>query len=353
MSLLLTVERVTEDLLSDFWPKCTELAGHMAYPSFFCTGEWLKTAAESLLAEESLLIFIVKDGGNIQAVLPLVRKRNKLGGVDLHFLGADFYPDPLGLICAPSNRAVCAAALQKHLLSFSGWDRLILNWVLEEELIDWNLRGKPVSREFFKPLQQNFNGLIHELKKKNRRYLTSKVKKIDEAGCELLISKDKSTHKEFLDALFSLHAKRSAQRNIVSSINSQRVESFHYSLIQRSENACFYGLRLDQQLVAVFYGFLFGNRFLAYQIAHDPRYKDLGLGTAMLYFAIKDCCATGVTEFNFLQGGENYKEIWTDESRVLYQAVFNKGTYRSKVLNALESARGVAVGFLKRVKRGN
>lgn len=348
----ITVERAYEERLEEIWPICTELARSMAYPSFFCTGDWLKVAAESVLVHEMLMVLVVKQGENVHAVLPLVKKRNSLGGRDLRFLGTDFYPDPVGLICAPSNRAVCAAALQKYLLSIAGWDRLILDWVLKDELKDWDLSGTQASLEFFKPLQQDFKALLDDLKKKNRRYLASKVKKIHEAGCELILSKEKTTQKEFLDALFSIHSKRSAERNIVSSINSQRVESFHYALIQGTEYARFYGLRLNQQVVAVFYGFVFGNSFFAYQIAHDPCYGDLGLGTAMLYFAIEDCCAEGLTEFNFLQGGESYKEIWSDESRMLYRAVINSGTFRSKLLNLLGQARTIAAGYVKRITRG-
>ena len=349
MSSLLTVERVTEDLLSDFWPKCTELAQHMAYPSFFCTGDWLKTSAESLLAGESLLILIVKSGGNIQAVLPLVRKRNKLGGVDLHFLGADFYPDPLGLICAPANRAACAAVLKKYLLTISGWDRLILDWILEEELADWRLPGKRVSIEPFKKLTSNFEGLLETFKKKKRYNMRAGVRNLLDSGATLVKSIDSSTHNYFFDNLCSLHNKRALERELDSSFVGQRVEKLHRQLINSSDKIRFYGLQLNDSLIAVIYGFEFCNCFFYYQVAHDPSFKEAGPGSALLFLVIEDCCTRGLTEFNFLQGNESYKGVWTDDSRELYRTVFNHGTYRSALLNFIEHAKKLCRKLLKEV----
>jgi len=352
MNPLLTVERVPEAMLADFWSKCTDLAKRMAYPSFFCTGDWLK-AAGSLLAKESLLILIVKMRGNIQAVLPLVRKRNKLGGVDLHFLGMDFYPDPLGLICASSDRAACAAVLKEYLLKIPGWDRLILDWILEDELTDWGLPGKRVSIEPFKKLPNSFEGLLETFKKKKRYNMRAGVRSLLDAGATLVRSTETATHNYFFDNLCLLHNKRALERKLDSSFVGQRVERLHRQLINGSDKIRFYGLQLNDTLIAVIYGFEFCNCFFYYQVAHDPSFKEAGPGSALLFLVIEDCCSRGVAEFNFLQGNESYKGVWTDDSRELYRIVFNHGTCRSALLKVLERAKGFTKSCLKRSERGH
>lgn len=349
---LLTVDRVPENRLEEIWPICTDLALSMSYPSFFCTGDWLKTCAESIEASDALLILTVKQGEILLAVLPLVSKRNKLGGKDLRFLGTDYYPDPIGLICAPSSRVSCATALKEYLLKISGWDRLILDWILEEELIDWGLPGKQISVEPYKLLPRNFNDLLETFKQKKRYNMRSGVRKLLNANAELVISNTSSAHKFFFENLCDLHQKRALERELDSSFIGPKIDKFHSKLINQSENTRFYGLQMNNKLIAVIYGFEFCNRFFYYQVAHDPAFKDAGPGSVLLFLVIEDCCTRGVTEFNFLQGNESYKSVWTDESRLLYRVVFNKGTCRSSLLNSLEQGKSLVKKGLVRMRHG-
>lgn len=353
MNSSLVVEEIAAEKLDDIWPVCTELASKMAYPSFFCTGDWLKASSESLLAKESLLILVVKQGNSIQAVLPLVRKRNKLGGRDLHFLGTDFYPDPVGLICAPDDRAACANALKKYLLSISGWDRMVLDWVLRDELEDWDIDGKQVSVEPYKLLPCRFEELLATFKKKKSYNMRYGVRKLLDAGATLVKSVESGTHDDFFNNLCLLHHKRAQERELNSSFIGPKVEKLHRNLLTASDKVRFYGLQLDNKFIAVIYGFEFCNRFFYYQVAHDPDFKDAGPGSVLLFLAIEDCCTRGLTEFNFLQGNESYKSIWTNDSRQLYRVVFNRGTYRSVFLNGLEYAKSFTAGYVKRSKRGH
>lgn len=351
MNQNLTIERITDDNLHAVWASCTEIVRSMAYPSFFCCGDWLKTSAENLCSADELFILLVKRDGCVRAVLPLVKKRNALGGRDLRFLGTDYYPDPVGLISSLSDRAACAKALQDYLIKVPGWDRFFLDWVLEDELIDWKLPGKPISVAPFKVLPLNFADLLGEFKQKKRYNLRSMVRKFLDAGGELVTSSDANTHNVFLEALFTLHRKRATERAIESSIEDPRIQMFHRRLVKETEKVRFYGLSLDHQLVAVIYGFEFENRFFYYQVAHDPGYGDLSPGSVLLFLVIEDCCSRGVMEFNFLQGDESYKGIWTDESRILYLCVLKGGTWRSRLLDAVEQANGfrkIALGWMGR-----
>ena len=360
MSQDLSVNRVGKDNLPEVWASCSEIARNMAYPSFFCSGDWLKASAENICSDDELLILLARHGGHVKAVLPLVSRRNALCGRDLHFLGTDFYPDPLGLICMSSERAVYAKALQDYLFQIPGWDRFIFDWVLEDEPADWNLSCVPISVEPFKVLPQSFSALLGEFKQKKRYNLHAMVRKFFDAGGELLISVDSTTHDLFLEELFSLHSKRAFEKVLDSSFssfsstfNGTRVRALHKTLVTESDSVRFYALRLNNQWVAVIYGFEFCNRFFYYQVAHDPAFRYLSPGSVLLYLVIENCCERGITEFNFLQGDESYKSLWTKDSRVLYRCILKRNTWRSRVFDELENTRGFFKRALRLINHGN
>lgn len=348
-----TVERFDGSNPHEVWAHCSAIARTMVYPSFFCSGDWLKVAAENLCPGDEAYILLAKDADDIRGVLPLVRKRNALGGTDLHYLGSDFYPDPLGLICSPADRADCAAALRNHLLNAPDWDRLILDFLLEDEPADWTLPGKPVSVAPFKVLPRDFSELLGEFKKKKRYNLRAMVKKLLDAGGELAAPSGPESNIAYLDALFFLHEKRASERSLDSSFTGPRVQSLHRALVAASDNVRFFGLRFNGRMIAVIYGFEFCNRFFYYQVAHDPDHGHLSPGTVLLYLVIEACCGNGLTEFNFLQGDETYKGIWTNDSRILYRCVLNRSTWRSRVFSAVEESRGYVKRAMGLMSRGN
>lgn len=352
MALKICVECVDSDDLHEIWASCTEMAQQMEYPSFFCSGSWLQASAENLLPQDKLIILLVKRNDIIKAILPLVSKRNGLGGRDLYFLGKDFYPDPVGLICVPSERATCAKALKDYLFSVVGWDRLFLDWVLENEMADWALPGMRVSTEPFRVLPQNITSLLGGFNNKKRYNLKTMVRKVQDAGGVLITSADTASHAAFLEVLFTLHQKRATEKSIESSFMVSNVNSFHRKLVVMSECVRFYGLYLEHHLIAVVYGFEFCGHFFFYQISHDPDYGKMSPGTVLLYLVIEDSCKKGLKEFNFLQGDESYKGIWTCESRDLYRCILKHNTWRSIILNGFDQGKAILKRSLERMWSG-
>jgi len=215
------------------------------------------------------------------------------------------------------------------------------------------LPGKAVTVAPFKTLPKHFDDLIETFKKKKRYNLRAGVRKTLNAGAEMITSSDKGTHAAFFKNLCRLHKKRVEEKALDSSFVGLRVEQFHLDLLSGTDNARFYGLQLDNKVIAVIYGYEFCNHFYYYQVAHDPDFKDLSPGSVLLYLVIEDCCSRGMAEFNFLQGNESYKRIWTDQSRMLYRAVLSRGNFRSTILNALDQGKKVVSGFLKRATHGH
>ncbi|MBK8508721.1 MAG: GNAT family N-acetyltransferase [Candidatus Competibacteraceae bacterium] len=339
------VAQLTEEQLDNIWPLCTKIAQKMSYPSFFCSEDWLRSAANTLLPKEQILVLIVRSESNVKAVLPLVSKINKLGGNDLHFLGSTFFPDPIGLICEPVDRAKSISLIKEYLAMSRGWDRLILDWILEDEANDWNLEKKYISIAPFVKLPNNFDILLSAFSKKKRYNLKSMIRKFESLGGKFVILNDRKKHKEYLYKLFILHKKRSKEREINSSFNGYHIEKFHSEVVKDSNEVAFFGLMLNGDLIALIYGFEFNKTFFYYQISHDPNYGDLSPGSVLLFYVIRDCCSRGIVEFNFLQGDEIYKKIWTNQSRMLYRCVLTHKTWRACLLNIVDKAKKIIKDF--------
>lgn len=343
------VEVADKSNMPSVWAWCTQTALNMSYASYFCSGDWLEAVEKTQSRSNDLLVIIVKDSEKILGVLPLVKKRSCLFGTDLRVLGADFYPDPLGVIAADTNRDVVIRLIKSYLMSLKNWDRLFLDWILKDEVDSWNLRANIVSEEPYRILEGGFSDLLSEFKKKKRYNLRTTVKKSDDYGIEFISSVDESLHKECLSALMCIHKKRSAQRGIKSSFSGDEVEKLHNYICDNSIFAKFYLLKFEDRVIAVIYGFEYGKRFFYYQVSHDPEFEDFSPGAVLLYKVIEDCCARGVEEFNFLQGGEGYKKVWAKDSRDLYRSILYNTGWRSKIIKAISVFKAAVKIFLKKM----
>ena len=353
MTQELSVEQVAGHALPGLWARCTELAHTMSFPSFFCTGAWLEAAANHLNPDEQLFVLMVKEGADTRAVLPLFSKPNSLGGRDLHFLGVDFHPDPLGVLCASEERNRVVRALKNFLRSVPGWDQLVLTCILEDELLAWGIPGTPVAVQPYISLPPTFDAWLSRTDRKMRQNLRRKHRRMVEVGGTFVRVSEGESRQDVLDALFWLHAKRAKEKGITSSIAHARVEQLHRWLVAHTSDAVFFSILLQGKPIAASYGFEFGQRFFSYQSAHDPEFDHLSPGSVSFYHRIETCCARGLTEFNFLQGGEAYKWEWTKESRTLYQGVFRQANWRACLLAGGQQGKVALKKMVGALRRGH
>ena len=177
----LSVEQATGESLPAIWNRCSELALEMKFPSFFCSGDWLRAVAAETDAS-ALAVFIVKSRDVVVAVLPLQRKSNVFGGHDYQFLGSDFYPDPLGLIVDAANLEDSIAALKAYFAKATFWDRVRFDWMFEAESKSWSASNRPQTVEPYLELPSDFDELLKSFKKKKRYKLRAAAKAVFDKG---------------------------------------------------------------------------------------------------------------------------------------------------------------------------
>jgi CelD/BcsL family acetyltransferase involved in cellulose biosynthesis len=128
------------------------------------------------------------------------------------------------------------------------------------------------------------------------------------------------------EALFSalvwLHEARWRARCGAGMLAEKPVQEFHREAARGLLAAGalrLYGLRLNDQWAASFYGFQQAGRAYYYLGGFDPALGPLSLGTLMVSHAIESAIREGAREFDFLRGSEGYKYRWGARDRATYR----------------------------------
>jgi glycosyltransferase involved in cell wall biosynthesis len=139
--------------------------------------------------------------------------------------------------------------------------------------------------------------------------------KLEEKGGEFCLASGGET-KEYLDALFALHAERWHGAGVLA---SQEIRAFHYRAapaFARRGWLRFHGIRLEGRLRAVLYAFCKEGRVYYYLSGFDPTLAQYGPGSLLMHEAMRYAMAQGDREFDFLRGAEEYKYRWGAENRI-------------------------------------
>lgn len=146
-------------------------------------------------------------------------------------------------------------------------------------------------------------------------------------GRAVWVDADHDNLDELLDGLFALHAARWATRGEPGVLADPDVRTFHRQTAPELLAAgllCLFGLRVDERLVAAFFGLRDEHRLLAYLGGYDPEILHPGLGAMTIGRAVAFACASGLQEFHFLRGREPYKYDWGAVDRPLYARCLRK-----------------------------
>ena len=329
-------------------PQWIELVESMVYPSPFVHPAWVLPALEANEREWTPYFVRVKKNSKLMALLPLYMVKD-YSVRELRYIGDCYHPDPLGLCGSRENRKVCIDVIKEYFFQHNDWDVLRLHWLLHEEAGEWNAASPKYQRGGtiapYLTLPKSFDVYLQTFKRKKRYNLNASVRKFERAGgcyCSVTGYKDKQ---DYLEHLFSIHEKRSEERNIISSFAGRHLLQFHESLLNKMDNVWLRSLEIEGKVIAVLYGFLYQGRFFYYQIAHDPSFRKQSPGTVLLYKVIEECCELGVKEFNFLQGDENYKWQWTKESRTLHAVTI----YNRTLVGAVMKQKEKVYSMLKKI----
>ena len=335
------------------------LVRQMAFPSIFCTWEWIYTWWEHFGTRYEPVILFIRREGELAGILPLALRKSSgggwLAGRALTFCGADeLYTDHLDLISAPEDAVLCLEAVL-HFLSddFTDWTALNLPALAEDSRIASRLaadtapfawEAQPTSAARFISLEGEFDSYRSSLSKKRRNTLTSSRKKLVEQHGMRYVACAPADFSAGLDRVFRLHNLRASRTGIVSTFSRPEIVAYHNDLVRRLEPSVVWlrWLDCDGATIAAEYDFAFEGCVFHYQKGFDPAWGRFSPAVILELETIREAFEAGCHEYNFLRGGEEYKDSLARQGRALFHGCLYNSTLRAGLAKAsTRSARSV------------
>lgn len=278
----------------------------------FQSPQWLLPWWKHFGSDTPHVIASSSSEGVLDALAPLYILRDEESGESLGlFLGTgnSDYLDILGdasKLMEPITRADCQLWDLQQLRPSSG----LLNVALPEGWSD-NIEDQdpcPVLSIEENPLS------THAQKK--LRYFRRCLEREGDVRYESATAESLDT---LLDALYELHAARWQKRGLPGVLADEVTQSFHREAARRMLDAGalrMYAIRVNERIVAVFYGFAHHGTVYYYLSGYDPTLEKLSIGNVIVAHAIENAVSEGAKTFDFLRGAEEYKYSWGAKDRM-------------------------------------
>ncbi len=159
----------------------------------------------------------------------------------------------------------------------------------------------------------DYENWVASRSKKFRKHLRAIDRKIqNEEDFRVEIGSDICSGEEFLDHFQRLCAMRWGSEGEIS--QSDAFRNFHTDLInrwQKSDQVLLTLLYSGSEVIGVEYGFVFAEKYWAYQGTWNPEYKHLSPAWISQSEVVRHNIDSGLKEFDFLPGEEDFKRKWS------------------------------------------
>ncbi len=298
------------------------------FDNFFSTYEWQTTWWEFLgQGDLWILAFRRADNNALVGIAPLyvvLRDEGPSAGKrEVHFVGCIEVSDYLDLIVEPGwEEAVYASLLAwLHGPTAPAWDILDLCNLPEASLThrllpplteqfgwDAQIFQEDTAPQFVLPLRYE-DYLQNQVDKKQRHEIRRKQRRAERAAQVQFIMVDQ---RHALEAeVDDFVALQRASRADKADFMTPAMRRFFLGVARRmldADRLRLFFLTVDGEKAATLYAFEYGRRFWLYNSGYDPdAHAQLSPGWVLLAYAIQYAIAAGCREFDFMQGGEEYK----------------------------------------------
>ncbi len=315
-----------------------------------------------------LFIITVRDGrGQLAGLAPFYLRSRRTAGIphvrELQFIGTGVYVqtgERFDLIARRGEEAQVAASIAALLLESNAWDRLCLDEIPATSLVLPHLRAalgesvviQTASRAHFIRTTGDWESVLNNLSRSTRKNLIYETRRLLKAhACQFRRITSDNELEDGLDALVRLHQARWNARGEPGSFAIPGFESFLRDTARvslRNGRLRMWALDVDGQTAAVLIGFYDNGVVHYFQAGFDPQFARLSIGRVMLGLCIRDAVADPlVREFDFMGGGNAYKDRWTHESREMVTLICLRTGVRAMAYTGLHRVTRLSKSLLK------
>ncbi len=327
-------------VLSDDWQKLCE---ESSAPPFYWPG-WIETYLRVFEAASPLLLLRVRDGGDLIAVLPLIRKRGWYAGVPISMLrgAANVHSVRFDIMRTGSPAgAEAIPPLWQTLKNVPHWDILHLPAFAEDSACRELIRhaaaegfqtlitrrnNGPVVRIRLDGRQAWQGGASRHFRHELRRY--SRVMDQELGGPPQFVRWTEADP-DVLCRFYALEAsgwKGTAGTAIACRSETRAFYDKIAAAISRRGGFCLHALQFDGRMIAAAFSVVTSSCYFPLKIAYDESLHRAAPGHLLFKAILEDCAFRGIPEMYFGGDDDRFKAAWTEERIPHYDGyVFNPG----------------------------
>lgn len=304
----------------------------------FLSWEWLYTWWLHLGEDRKLSILTVRKAGRLIAIAPLVQRPSQLSRFypfrALEFLGSgDVGSDYMSFIVRNDCEREALDAISTYLLDSKlvlDLNRIDQDAVFMQQLVlrlrNNGFRSARTSTDicpYIKLEGFSWESYVASLGRSHRTNVKRRLKKLHaDFNVTFERARTEEQRNRALDMLIKLHLERWGERGGSTALHNTALREFHQAISRlalQQDSLRLYLLSLNGRPALAVYCFKYRNRFLYYQAGFDTEYSSYSIGLVGVALSIKEAIKEGASEFDFLHGSENYKDLWAKERNELVQ----------------------------------
>jgi len=345
--------------LRDQW---SELLGCSATGTVFQSPGWVEAWWHRFGTGKQLFAVAVRQGEMLVGLalfMLMFERRYGFKVRSLHFIGqtgSGICPDHLDVLARPGFEEITQREVVASL--FEGaqeWDVMELSSLAESSSFFGLFLQEAGKRNYRSTSGQAYVAPFLELPSRLHKNWKDKYRKL---------CKSHTVSLEYLSAVGEVERGLAVTRSLVSdsarrnhretSWDDASYAGFHsdvcHKLAQKNEFQVTL-LACDGEPAAVLYGYIFKNKYLMYSTGINAVYGNYSVGQILVGSYLDYLAASGIDEFDFLRGSEEYKFRWTNTvRRNLCVTVYGKG-FAGRYLQALEFLKDICRGIRARLRR--
>jgi CelD/BcsL family acetyltransferase involved in cellulose biosynthesis len=292
-----------------------------------------------------LRAIVLHEGPQLVGLVPLfVHERHRGGGRQILFVGTG-NTDHLTPLAAPGVEEIVATRVMEAIgeLSSGAIEVDLMQLPASAPLLrlrpppGW--RAEPLAGEPCPVLElSGREGLEQVVRPRFGARLRQARRRLERAGRVRVQSADESPEAagELFGGLLRLHGASWRARGDPGVLADAAVRSFHADVIRTAAHFDvleMLGLRVDDRLVAVYYGFRDAARAYYYLGGYEPAFGSYSVGTIMVGLAIEAALGRGAAELDFLRGQEAYKYRWGARDRATSRLRLTPGAASARAIS--------------------
>ena len=309
------------------WDRLLE---HVVYDTFFCSHDWICSWWQSFARSDDIMAVVTAEkNGEVIAIAPLMIRTYEEYGFRLRVLRFIGVPnaDRCDIIIGRDDEAVLQELADHLVKNVPGWSQFHLNEVPEESLFaNWLQANRPLvyiepgSECPYIPLANwdSWDAYYASLSRNTRKLANRKGNRLKKEGLShFFTSRDFQGQEQLFRQAGELERtseKASRIEHLV--LGNEEQYAFQKSLATRQgdHEVLLLGLERKGELLAYLYGFIYKNKYYAYNTAYLAREQNHSPGLLVFRETIKYCKEHNIEEFDFLRGAMQIKKHWAKET---------------------------------------